>query len=371
MRKKRHLFSNFYVIKSGISQTEFDYITDVILLINQSINFEAYSIEPVVASEVKVTNLLDQGKGKVYAEYRKIKDLFLKEEGFALFANESNFNESFYLQGDTTFRSSHTKHLTTCILEKALTAGGWIIRNIEEIKEWAQFDEIYEDRTDSPIRNDVIYSQIEHPIIKVNNPLKVRLGYGSRIYARSKILNSESLVLGVGSHIGTDCEINMLSNLNIGNFTMISSFFKCIGQNHTFNNLSNYSLGRGPFGFLGIDSDKSHIKDINIGSDVWIGTGVTILPGVTIGNGAVIGAGSVVTKDVKGFTINAGVPCKYIKDRFSKNIIRALEKSKWWNWSSHKLYKYKELFNQEIDDTIIEKLKIIEELEVIEYEEQH
>ena len=54
---------------------------------------------------------------------------------------------------------------------------------------------------------------------------------------------------------------------------------------------------------------------INIGNDVWIGANATILDGVSIGNGAIIAAGSVVTKDVMPYTIFAGVPARFLKNR--------------------------------------------------------
>ena len=100
-------------------------------------------------------------------------------------------------------------------------------------------------------------------------------------------------------------------------------------------------------------------KDIKIGSDVWIGTGVTVLPGVTIGDGAIIGAGSVVTKDIESFSINAGVPCKWIRDRFGKRAKEAIIKSEWWNWPSQKLFEHRELFQVELDDYIVCQLEEI------------
>lgn len=54
---------------------------------------------------------------------------------------------------------------------------------------------------------------------------------------------------------------------------------------------------------------------VTIEDDVWIGVNVTILPGVTVGKGSVLGAGAVVTKDVKPFTVVAGVPAKVMGRR--------------------------------------------------------
>lgn len=55
------------------------------------------------------------------------------------------------------------------------------------------------------------------------------------------------------------------------------------------------------------------MKPIKIENKVWIGAHATILPGVTIGEGAIVGAGAVVTKDVKPYSIVAGVPARLIK----------------------------------------------------------
>ena len=55
--------------------------------------------------------------------------------------------------------------------------------------------------------------------------------------------------------------------------------------------------------------------EVHIGNRVWIGYRSLIMPGVTIGEGAVVAAGAVVTKDVKPYTVVAGVPAKPISSR--------------------------------------------------------
>ena len=83
---------------------------------------------------------------------------------------------------------------------------------------------------------------------------------------------------------------------------------------------------------------------VTIGNDVWIGHGVIIVGNVSIGNGAVLGAGSVVTKDVKPYTIVAGVPAKRIRKRFSDTIIKEIEELKWWDKNEKELEELKPLF---------------------------
>ncbi len=57
---------------------------------------------------------------------------------------------------------------------------------------------------------------------------------------------------------------------------------------------------------------KTEHGSIVIQNDAWIGVGAIILPNITIGEGAVVGAGAVVTKNVRKYTIVAGVPAKKI-----------------------------------------------------------
>lgn len=77
--------------------------------------------------------------------------------------------------------------------------------------------------------------------------------------------------------------------------------------------------------------------DVIIGHDVWIGHGATILSGVTIGDGAVIGARAVVSKNIPAYSVYAGNPVKFIKDRFAEDIKAQLLDIRWWDWSKSKI----------------------------------
>ena len=85
-------------------------------------------------------------------------------------------------------------------------------------------------------------------------------------------------------------------------------------------------------------------KRIHIGNDVFIGTNVTVIDGITIGDGAIIGAGAVVTKDIPPYAIAVGCPIKVIKQRFNEEQRKIIQKLKWWDWDTEKLYLVEKYF---------------------------
>ena len=99
---------------------------------------------------------------------------------------------------------------------------------------------------------------------------------------------------------------------------------------------------------------KGHVV---VGNDVWFGEDVTVLSGVTIGDGCCIGARSVVTKDLKPYSICAGVPCKIIKPRYNQEMIDFLLKLEWWNWPFRMKSQNKEFFNTNLNKTPLEKVR--------------
>ncbi|GAB3163101.1 WcaF family extracellular polysaccharide biosynthesis acetyltransferase [Telluribacter humicola] len=92
-----------------------------------------------------------------------------------------------------------------------------------------------------------------------------------------------------------------------------------------------YSQGKIRIGYRTVISQGAHLctgshdytrpgfplttMPIHIGNHAWIAAEAFIHPGVSIGDGCVIGARSVVTKDMPGWKVCAGHPCKPIKER--------------------------------------------------------
>lgn len=119
----------------------------------------------------------------------------------------------------------------------------------------------------------------------------------------------------------------------IGNYTCIAE--NCVldsGFQHRTDFISNYPFHRL---FHNVVSNCGEVNDIVIGNDVWIGEDVMIFHGAYIGDGAVIGAKSLITKntEIKPYEIWAGTPARFIKKRFSDEIIEKLLELKWWNKS--------------------------------------
>jgi acetyltransferase-like isoleucine patch superfamily enzyme len=177
----------------------------------------------------------------------------------------------------------------------------------------------------------------------------------SRILPMSRFTNSK---IDDYSYVGLFAFVN---NTTIGKYCSISINFKSGMGQHPINLLST-----SPFFYSNrhVLKDKLDVheeffqeyNDIKIGNDVWIGADVFIMDGVTIGDGVIIGSKAVVVDDVPDYTIVGGVPAKFIKYRFSKEIIMELKKIRWWDWSFEKIKKNKEIFTKELNIEILKKI---------------
>lgn len=173
----------------------------------------------------------------------------------------------------------------------------------------------------------------ESPNIGDNVKLKnVQLGKYTEIRANSTL---EDTIVGDFSYMAG---YNQLNYAEIGKFVSIASFVRINPGNHPcYDRIAqhHFTYRSDMFG-LGED-DESIFKwrkndRVVIGNDVWIGHNAVIMPGVTIGDGAVIGSCAVVTKNVEPYSIMVGVPAKFLKKRFSDDLIEKIQNSRWWDW---------------------------------------
>ena len=145
--------------------------------------------------------------------------------------------------------------------------------------------------------------------------------------------------MGKYSFCGYDCEI---INCKIGAYCSIANNVIIGGAMHPINWVS-----MSPVFYAGRDSIKKKFSTYTrekdkltyIGNDVWIGHGAHIKQGVRIGDGAIIGMGAVVTKDVPNYTIVAGNPAHYIRNRFDEKTSERLMQSEWWNLPDEQIAK--------------------------------
>jgi carbonic anhydrase/acetyltransferase-like protein (isoleucine patch superfamily) len=73
-------------------------------------------------------------------------------------------------------------------------------------------------------------------------------------------------------------------------------------------------------------------RPVLVEDDCWLGFNVVVMPGVRLGKGAVVGANSVVTKDVAPYTVVAGAPAKFIKQRLAFSAPRQIVHSEPADW---------------------------------------
>jgi len=112
-----------------------------------------------------------------------------------------------------------------------------------------------------------------------------------------KIHIADNVIINYG------CIMHGLGDILIGANTLLSPNVQIYAQNH---GTKKNKL---------IRDQKQSGEGVVIFRDVWIGAGAIIMDGVTIGQGAVIGAGSVITKNIPGYEIWAGNPCRKIGER--------------------------------------------------------
>ncbi|MBI4975242.1 acyltransferase [Candidatus Peregrinibacteria bacterium] len=145
--------------------------------------------------------------------------------------------------------------------------------------------------------------------VLVFHPENIELGNNIYIghYSILKGYHKNIMKIGDNTWIGQGCFFHSAGGLRIGRDVGIGPGVKIITSYHKMDDINIPIL----------HSDIVY-DEVIIDGECDIGTGAIILPGVKIGRGSQIGAGAVVTKDVKPYTIVAGVPARLIRYRKRK-----------------------------------------------------
>jgi acetyltransferase-like isoleucine patch superfamily enzyme len=121
----------------------------------------------------------------------------------------------------------------------------------------------------------------------------------SSIHWRAEFYAPERIVIGEHTVIGDSVFLDGRSGLTIGKNVNLGSHVTIYTRQHDIDAADFAEVG----------------APVRIDDYAYIGSHAIILPGVTVGCGGVVGAGSVVTKDVEPYTLVAGVPARFIRER--------------------------------------------------------
>lgn len=118
------------------------------------------------------------------------------------------------------------------------------------------------------------------------------------------LFSPENIEFGDNVSIHPMCYIEGQGGITIGNDVSIAHATSILSTTHNMDDLD-----------IPIKDQGVTEKPVIIHDNVWIGCKTTILCGIEVSSGSVIGANSVVTKNIKPFTVCAGVPAKEIRSR--------------------------------------------------------
>jgi acetyltransferase-like isoleucine patch superfamily enzyme len=182
------------------------------------------------------------------------------------------------------------------------------------------------------------------------------------VIAERVAINRRNLIHS--SHIGsfTYTGVNtVVKRAQVGKFCSISWNVSIGGKDHDMTHVTTNSK----WWFHKLDTGTSiqmneyeESGDCIIGNDVWISANAIILRDVVVGHGAVIGAGAVVTKDVEPYSIVTGVPARFVRKRFSEEIIASLLDIARWDWPLDLLRQHVDLiYSEKVDSNVISRLR--------------
>ncbi|WP_082880755.1 putative colanic acid biosynthesis acetyltransferase [Methylomonas sp. DH-1] len=125
--------------------------------------------------------------------------------------------------------------------------------------------------------------------------------------------------LGVGNKVAPSCFVWAPWNLEMGDYSVLAEGVDCYSMDRIHIG-SKVAVSQRSFlctGTHDISSLRRPLitKPIHIGNHAWICAEAFIAPGVSVGEGGIVGARAVVTKNVEAWSVVAGNPAVFVKDR--------------------------------------------------------
>lgn len=169
----------------------------------------------------------------------------------------------------------------------------------------------------------------------------------------------KQVIIRSGSEVGPNVTVGDYSYISgprtyveaatIGKFCSIARQTTIGVSGHDYTKVTTHPLVIDPFyGFVNARIPEQQKAPPVIGHDVWIGMNCVIHRGVNIGHGAVIASDAVVTKDVAPYSIVGGNPARLIRYRFDPDVVDALLKIQWWDWSDSEIRGAINLFDDPV-----------------------
>ena len=144
----------------------------------------------------------------------------------------------------------------------------------------------------------IIYSNFVYLAAQTRWLPGLRIPKDSLVYWRCRYLSPEKIKIGNNTIICQDVWLDGRAGIEIGNNVVIGTECRIYTLKHKIDSYTE------------VAGSPVVIKDW-----VWVANQVTILAGVTIEEGAVVASGAVVTHDVEPWTLVAGVPAKFVRNR--------------------------------------------------------
>ena len=132
------------------------------------------------------------------------------------------------------------------------------------------------------------------------------VGVKANPYPRCRIWAPWNLTMGAHSCLANDVDCYSVDKIVLGEFATVSQQAMLCTATHDYS-APDFRLVTRP---------------IVIGPRAWVGARAFVGPGVNVGEGAVIGAMSAVFKEVEPWSVVAGNPARFLKQRQVADPIR-------------------------------------------------